>query len=53
MYGWNSDFSIEWIKAAFPEDVELLVIENEEEIENFEDFTYKNNSESESDSDLE
>ena len=52
-YGWNSDFSIEWIKTAFPEDVELLVIENEEEIENFEDSTWESNSESESDSDSE
>ena len=37
----------------FSEDVELLVIENEEEIENFEDSTWESNSESESDSDSE
>ena len=30
--------SIQWIEDAFPKEVELLVVENEEEMEDFEYF---------------
>ena len=43
--------SIEWLKEVFPEDVELLVIEMEEEIKDFEyvsrEIDYESYSESE------
>lgn len=48
--GWKSDLSVEWIKEPFPEDVELLVIENQEEIEHFEESSWESNSESDSES---
>ena len=43
--------SIEWLKEVFPEDIELLVIEMEEEIKDFEyvsrEIDYESCSESE------
>ena len=42
--------SVEWLKEAFPEDVELLVTEMEEEIEDFEYVSREIDSESYSES---
>ena len=50
-HGWKDDMSVEWLKEAFPENVELLVTEMEEEIEDFEyvsrEIDYESYSESE------
>ena len=35
--GWDGDISIEWIRKAFPDEVELLLVECQEELEDFED----------------
>ena len=45
--------SVLWIKEAFPEDVELLVTESQEELDDFDDISWESNSDSESDSDHE
>ena len=45
--------SVLWIKEAFPEDVELLVTESQEELDDFDDISWESNSDSESDSDYE
>ena len=42
--------SIEWLKEVFPEDIELLVIEMEEEIKDFEYVSREIVSESDSES---
>ena len=36
-HGWEDDMSVEWIKEPFPEEVELLVIESQDELEGLED----------------
>ena len=41
------------IKEGFPEDVELLVTESQEELDDFDDISWESNSDSESDSDYE
>ena len=40
--------SIEWIRKAFPDEVELLVVECQEELEDFEDVDQGSDSEYES-----
>ena len=45
--------SVLWIKEAFPEDVELLVTESQEELDDFDDISWESNFDSESDSDYE
>ena len=52
-HGWNDGMSVLWIKETFPEDVELLVIECQEELDDFDDIGWESNSDSESDSDYE
>ena len=52
-HGWDDDMIVLWIKEAFPEDVELLVTESQEELDDFEDINWESNSDSESDSDYE
>ena len=42
-----------WIKEGFPEDVELLVTESQEELDDFDDISWESNSDFESDSDYE
>ena len=43
--GWDGDISIEWIRKAFPDEVELLLVECQEELEDFEDVYQGSNSE--------
>ena len=50
-HGWNDDMSVLWIKEAFPEDVELLVTESQEELDDFDNISWESNSDSESSSD--
>ena len=50
-YGWEADMSVKWIIAAFPEDIELMLMEMEEDPEDLEDV-YED-CDSESDLDLE
>ena len=45
--------SVLWIKEGFPEDVELLVTESQEELDDFDDISWESNSDFESDSDYE
>ena len=42
--------SVLWIKEAFPEDIELLVTDSQEELDDFDDIGWESNSDSESDS---
>ena len=44
-HGWEDDMNIEWIKEPFPEEVELLVIESQDELEGLEDVKWDSNSE--------
>ena len=32
-HGWNINYEVEWIKDAFPEDVSLLLINEDDDIE--------------------
>ena len=45
--------SVLLVKEGFPEDVELLVTESQEELDDFDDISWESNSDSESDSDYE
>ena len=50
-HGWEDDMSVEWIKKPFPEEVELLTIESQEELEGLEEVKWDSNSEFDLDSD--
>ena len=50
-YGWEADMSVKWIIEAFPEDIELVLMETKEDPEDIEDV-YEG-CDSESDLDLE
>ena len=52
-HGRNDDMSVLWIKEAFPEDVELLVIESQEGLDDFDIIGWESNSDSEFDSNYE
>ena len=49
--GWKEDFSIEWVKRAFPEEMESLILNYESDIENPEESLLENTFETDSDSD--
>ena len=50
-HGWEDDMSVDWIKEPFPEEVELLVIESQDELEGLEDVKWDSNSQFDLDSD--